>query len=135
MSLLDKFRNGYTETERSGLVSSFDGTIIDVNMNLIPSNGETVFGPIVDPPLIDYDIDPGPSADTQALIDRFNAALEGLGSAAGGVQAAVPLSQTFIFGDGGDDDGNGFDLGSFGGGLGLGAIAALVLMLALGSKK
>ena len=77
MSLIDKFRAGYTESERSGLVSAYDGTSIDVNVNLTPANGEPVYGAIQDPPLIVYEFVSGPSPETQALIDRLRAAMGG----------------------------------------------------------
>lgn len=118
--------------------SPYEGGVIDVNLMLTPSNGETVWGPIEDPPFIDLlngnGNGNGPGQDLlsglNALNDRLLMMIGGLGAGPSGAGA------TYILGGGGDGArGDGFDLGSFGGGLGLGAIAALVLMLALGSKK
>lgn len=118
-------------------ISQYEGGIIDVNLMLTPSNGETIWGPLTHPPPIVYDLPKGNGngagegllSGLNDLNDRMLMMIGGLGAGGGG--------PTYII-SGGDDGprrGVGFDLGSFGGGLGLGALGALVLMLALGSKK
>jgi len=114
--------------------SVWDGSIIDVNANLTPSTSPTIYGPIIAPPPITYTFT-GPDKVTTDLIDKLRNQISNLSGLAGGIQddldrvPIIPPITTYR------DSGNGFDFPDALAGVGVGAIAALVLVLALGARK
>ena len=150
MSLLERLKGGYTEAEREELFPAYDpGEVIHIEDFLEPVNGELITSPVEYTTVFDLpDLPDVEDTSTQDLIDRFNSLLAGLGGQAVDIQEQIDVAQAesdwrreqraittgIDISFGGEGEGkDGF--GGLGLGVGVGALAALVLFLALGSRK